>query len=256
MEHLCLPKDPRVGYAEKVSLGSDDENVALKKNSVWHNFSGFLLTSIYHERCPFAACFTWISLGCSPALSHLLSCSSLNYKYLELGRSDLVDLWSQVTFTHTRVLLYAFKPQYLPHATSMLIFFPWWCFSHSVSIELFSLHLPAPSGPPENFEVKPLRGKGTAVKATWDPPEEPNGRIKGITNLCFKCLHCSWSVVAQSDGGWVEKWRVLVPSPSAEGAWKVGWVVEEGTRTPSEPCWGTLEQGLNCCAGLYIDKTF
>uniref|UniRef100_H3D415 Fibronectin type-III domain-containing protein n=1 Tax=Tetraodon nigroviridis TaxID=99883 RepID=H3D415_TETNG len=36
----------------------------------------------------------------------------------------------------------------------------------------------APSGPPENFEVKPLRGKGTAVKATWDPPEEPNGRIK------------------------------------------------------------------------------
>ncbi|XP_068198034.1 fibronectin type III domain-containing protein 1 [Antennarius striatus] len=36
----------------------------------------------------------------------------------------------------------------------------------------------APSGPPENFEVKPLRGKGTAVIATWDPPEEPNGRIK------------------------------------------------------------------------------
>lgn len=37
----------------------------------------------------------------------------------------------------------------------------------------------APSGPPENFEVKPLRGKGTAVSATWDPPEEPNGRIRG-----------------------------------------------------------------------------
>jgi len=37
----------------------------------------------------------------------------------------------------------------------------------------------APSGPPENFEVKPLRGKGTAVIATWDPPEEPNGRIRG-----------------------------------------------------------------------------
>ncbi|XP_028295645.1 fibronectin type III domain-containing protein 1 isoform X2 [Gouania willdenowi] len=36
----------------------------------------------------------------------------------------------------------------------------------------------APSGPPENFDVKPLRGKGTAVIATWDPPEEPNGRIK------------------------------------------------------------------------------
>ncbi|XP_028253627.1 fibronectin type III domain-containing protein 1 isoform X2 [Parambassis ranga] len=36
----------------------------------------------------------------------------------------------------------------------------------------------APSGPPENFEVKPLRGKGTAVIATWDPPEEPNGRIR------------------------------------------------------------------------------
>ncbi|XP_005454669.1 fibronectin type III domain-containing protein 1 isoform X3 [Oreochromis niloticus] len=36
----------------------------------------------------------------------------------------------------------------------------------------------APSGPPENFEVKPLRGKGTAVVATWDPPEEPNGRIR------------------------------------------------------------------------------
>ncbi|XP_017267489.1 fibronectin type III domain-containing protein 1 isoform X3 [Kryptolebias marmoratus] len=35
----------------------------------------------------------------------------------------------------------------------------------------------APSGPPEDFEVKPLRGKGTAVIATWDPPEEPNGRI-------------------------------------------------------------------------------
>lgn len=50
--------------------------------------------------------------------------------------------------------------------------------------------MPAPSGPPENFEVKPLRGKGNAVKATWDPPEEPNGRIKGIIILCLKCLHC------------------------------------------------------------------
>uniref|UniRef100_UPI0037E7A4C7 fibronectin type III domain-containing protein 1 n=1 Tax=Semicossyphus pulcher TaxID=241346 RepID=UPI0037E7A4C7 len=36
----------------------------------------------------------------------------------------------------------------------------------------------APSGPPENFDVKPLRGKGTTVIATWDPPEEPNGRIR------------------------------------------------------------------------------
>ncbi|KAM4528940.1 fibronectin type III domain-containing protein 1 [Fundulus diaphanus] len=36
----------------------------------------------------------------------------------------------------------------------------------------------APSGPPESFEVKPLRGKGTAVIATWEPPEEPNGRIR------------------------------------------------------------------------------
>ncbi|XDV42300.1 hypothetical protein PO909_010984 [Leuciscus waleckii] len=36
----------------------------------------------------------------------------------------------------------------------------------------------APSGPPENFQVKPLRGKGTAVTATWDPPEQTNGRIR------------------------------------------------------------------------------
>ncbi|XP_068071752.1 fibronectin type III domain-containing protein 1 isoform X2 [Danio rerio] len=36
----------------------------------------------------------------------------------------------------------------------------------------------APSGPPENFEVKPLRGKGTAVTATWDPPEQTNGRLR------------------------------------------------------------------------------
>uniref|UniRef100_A0A4W4F6P6 Fibronectin type-III domain-containing protein n=1 Tax=Electrophorus electricus TaxID=8005 RepID=A0A4W4F6P6_ELEEL len=36
----------------------------------------------------------------------------------------------------------------------------------------------APSGPPENFQVKSLRGKGTAVIATWDPPEEPNGKIR------------------------------------------------------------------------------
>ncbi|KAG5846420.1 hypothetical protein ANANG_G00114780 [Anguilla anguilla] len=36
----------------------------------------------------------------------------------------------------------------------------------------------APTGPPENFDVKPLRGKGTAVTATWDPPEETNGRIR------------------------------------------------------------------------------
>ncbi|XP_059354555.1 fibronectin type III domain-containing protein 1-like [Carassius carassius] len=36
----------------------------------------------------------------------------------------------------------------------------------------------APSGPPENFQVKPLRGKGTAVTATWDPPEQINGRIR------------------------------------------------------------------------------
>ncbi|XP_061097522.1 fibronectin type III domain-containing protein 1 [Conger conger] len=36
----------------------------------------------------------------------------------------------------------------------------------------------APTGAPENFNVKPLRGKGTAVTATWEPPEEPNGRIR------------------------------------------------------------------------------
>ncbi|XP_051510352.1 fibronectin type III domain-containing protein 1-like isoform X2 [Myxocyprinus asiaticus] len=36
----------------------------------------------------------------------------------------------------------------------------------------------APSGPPENFQLKPLRGKGTAVTATWDPPEQTNGRIR------------------------------------------------------------------------------
>ncbi|KAJ8409639.1 hypothetical protein AAFF_G00216980 [Aldrovandia affinis] len=36
----------------------------------------------------------------------------------------------------------------------------------------------APSGPPDNFLVTPLRGKGTAVTATWDPPEESNGRIR------------------------------------------------------------------------------
>ncbi|KAK7150220.1 hypothetical protein R3I93_011470 [Phoxinus phoxinus] len=36
----------------------------------------------------------------------------------------------------------------------------------------------APSGPPENFQVKPLRGKGTAVTTTWDPPEQTNGRIR------------------------------------------------------------------------------
>ncbi|XP_051501493.1 fibronectin type III domain-containing protein 1-like isoform X2 [Myxocyprinus asiaticus] len=36
----------------------------------------------------------------------------------------------------------------------------------------------APSGPPENFQVKPLKGKGTAVTATWDPPEQTNGRIR------------------------------------------------------------------------------
>ncbi|XP_016149275.1 fibronectin type III domain-containing protein 1 [Sinocyclocheilus grahami] len=36
----------------------------------------------------------------------------------------------------------------------------------------------APSGPPENFQVKSLRGKGTAVTVTWDPPEQTNGRIR------------------------------------------------------------------------------
>ncbi|XP_018585935.2 fibronectin type III domain-containing protein 1 [Scleropages formosus] len=36
----------------------------------------------------------------------------------------------------------------------------------------------APTSPPENFHVKPLRGKGTAVTATWDPPDEANGRIR------------------------------------------------------------------------------
>ncbi|XP_056621374.1 fibronectin type III domain-containing protein 1 isoform X1 [Triplophysa dalaica] len=36
----------------------------------------------------------------------------------------------------------------------------------------------APSGPPENFQVSPLRGKGTAIKATWDPPEQTNGRLR------------------------------------------------------------------------------
>nr|XP_023662533.1 fibronectin type III domain-containing protein 1 isoform X1 [Paramormyrops kingsleyae] len=36
----------------------------------------------------------------------------------------------------------------------------------------------APTGSPTNFHVKPLRGKGTAVTATWEPPEEPNGRLR------------------------------------------------------------------------------
>ncbi|KAL4660994.1 fibronectin type III domain-containing protein 1 [Arapaima gigas] len=37
----------------------------------------------------------------------------------------------------------------------------------------------APTSPPENFHVKPLRGKGTAVTAMWDPPDEANGKIQG-----------------------------------------------------------------------------
>lgn len=56
----------------------------------------------------------------------------------------------------------------------------------------------APAGPPENFEVKPLRGKGTAVTATWDPPDEPNGKIRGeaynallfIIQQLLSCLIC------------------------------------------------------------------
>lgn len=63
------------------------------------------------------------------------------------------------------------------------------CFSlyHCLlSIDFHSFDLPAPSGPPENFEVKPLRGKGTAVVATWDQPEEPNGRIRGTLNIIQK----------------------------------------------------------------------
>lgn len=59
--------------------------------------------------------------------------------------------------------------------------------SFSLAMYIFStsltfcyvLNFAAPSGPPENFEVKPLRGKGTAVSATWDPPDEPNGKIRG-----------------------------------------------------------------------------
>lgn len=66
----------------------------------------------------------------------------------------------------------------------------WFLSCHSSFHSCFSTHLSfflffflAPSGPPENFEVKPLRGKGTAVIATWDEPEEPNGRIRGQIHM-------------------------------------------------------------------------
>ncbi|XP_033874675.3 fibronectin type III domain-containing protein 1-like isoform X1 [Acipenser ruthenus] len=36
----------------------------------------------------------------------------------------------------------------------------------------------APTGSPENFEVQPLKGKGTAVTATWEPPLDTNGKIR------------------------------------------------------------------------------
>uniref|UniRef100_A0A8C4T490 Fibronectin type-III domain-containing protein n=1 Tax=Erpetoichthys calabaricus TaxID=27687 RepID=A0A8C4T490_ERPCA len=36
----------------------------------------------------------------------------------------------------------------------------------------------APTGPPENFHVEPLKGKGTVVTASWDEPAETSGKIK------------------------------------------------------------------------------
>ncbi|MGH0152628.1 UNVERIFIED_CONTAM: hypothetical protein FKN15_041157 [Acipenser sinensis] len=36
----------------------------------------------------------------------------------------------------------------------------------------------APTGSPENFEVQPLKGKGTSVTATWEPPADTDGKIR------------------------------------------------------------------------------
>ncbi|XP_041108432.1 fibronectin type III domain-containing protein 1-like isoform X3 [Polyodon spathula] len=36
----------------------------------------------------------------------------------------------------------------------------------------------APTSSPENFQVQPLKGKGTAVTATWEPPADTNGKLR------------------------------------------------------------------------------
>ncbi|XP_041108431.1 fibronectin type III domain-containing protein 1-like isoform X2 [Polyodon spathula] len=39
----------------------------------------------------------------------------------------------------------------------------------------------APTSSPENFQVQPLKGKGTAVTATWEPPADTNGKLRAST---------------------------------------------------------------------------
>lgn len=103
-------------------------------------------------------------------------------------KGSVLTMYGSSTFLSWSPL--AQKSSLFLHALSsnFLTLFPLCCFWFlsccssfrcCLSIQMCSPHFPAPSGPPENFEVKPLRGKGTAVIATWDPPEEPNGRIRG-----------------------------------------------------------------------------
>ena len=177
--------------------------------------SSFLLASSYHTSShslpitpiwnliqALAAALSWLQLlyhvvaapelwfiGMSAFTAWLTAqisiCSSIHDLKGRFWRRMAAVLFSDEASWHKRPHCF-----YALLSSNFLTLFPLCCFwflsccssSHCcLFTNLCSPHMLAPSGPPENFEVKPLRGKGTAVIATWDPPEEPNGRIRGQT---------------------------------------------------------------------------
>lgn len=157
----------------------------LLRKRAFESFLAFAGTTLHHIHFLLAPIFTftsWLRMQSSICLSRF----NLKGRFLTTYGNTIL-LCSRLS---TNVSRFFFKPwsrcavSVFRRAALYIII----CFSNDFS----SFHLLAPSGPPENFEVKPLRGKGTAAIATWDQPEEPNGRIRG-TNMygnVFNLITC------------------------------------------------------------------
>lgn len=103
----------------------------------------------------------------------------LQGRFLTMYGSSASLSWS-VLAPMSSMFLQAFSSKFPHYVPSMLLLVSALLPLLSLTFHsLASTFFLAPSGPPEDFDVKPLRGKGTAVMATWDEPEEPNGRIRG-----------------------------------------------------------------------------
>lgn len=172
----------------------------LLRKIAFKSFLAFASTTLHHIHFLLAPIFTftsWLRMQSSICLSRF----NLKGRFLTTYGNTIL-LCSRFSTNVPRFFFYTLVPV-------CCFCFPSCCslYHYLVFNDFSSFHLLAPSGPPENFEVKPLRGKGTAVIATWDQPEEPNGRIRG-TNMYGNvfnlntCMRKHWSVPPEQKTCW------------------------------------------------------